>query len=203
MRASDLMTSPPITVRPDVPIKIAASMLLEHAISAMPVVDDDGEMVGIVSEADLVPLEARADPRRHLLPTPQRPTHVPARVDEVMTRDVVALPEDTDVGEVAKLMLEKHVKRIPIVRGSRVVGIISRRDLLKVLARDDDDIRQELDELLSDEILSLGRYTAEVRGGVAVLRGPTDRTSRRLAELLARSVPGVLGIEFANEARAG
>jgi CBS domain-containing protein len=201
MRASDLMTSPPITVRPDVSIKIAASMLLEHAISAMPVVDENGEMVGIVSEGDMVPLETRTDPRRHLLPTPQRPTHVPVRVDEVMTRDVVALPEDADVAEVARLMLHKYVKRIPIVRGNRVVGIISRRDLLRALARDDDDIAHELDDLLSDEILSLGQFTAEVRGGVAVLTGPTDRTSRRLAELLARSVPGVLGIEFADEAR--
>jgi CBS domain-containing protein len=203
MRASDIMTSPPITVRPDCRIKVAASMLLEHAISAMPVVNEDGELLGIVSEGDLVPLETRSDPRRHLLPTPQDRVRVPVSIDEVMTRHVVAVPEDADVAEVARLMLDRHVKRIPVVRGNRVIGIVSRRDLLKVLARDDDDIRHELDQLLSDELLSLGRYTAEVHGGAVVLTGPGDRTSRRLAELLARGVPGVLGIEFAEEARTG
>jgi CBS domain-containing protein len=203
MRAKDIMTRPAITVTPDRPIKVAASLLIEHAISALPVVDEQGELIGIVSEGDLVPLETRPDPRRHLLPTPQRQAHVPLIVQEVMTRDVVALPEDADVAEVARLMLDRHVKRIPIVRDRHVVGIVSRRDLLKVLARDDGDIRHELDALLSDEILSLGRFTADVRGGVAVLVGPGDRASRRLAELLARSVPGVLAVEFADEAVAG
>ncbi len=167
MRATDIMTSPPIVVAPDATIHAAASMLLAHGISAMPVVDELGDLAGIVSEGDLIRLETGPDPRRHVLPTLHETSRVPTTVAEVTTRDVVALPEDADVALVARLMLDRHVKRIPIVRGKRVIGIVSRRDLLKVLARDDDDIRHELDGLLSDEILQLGPYTGSVEGQFA------------------------------------
>jgi CBS domain-containing protein len=203
MRAKDIMTSPAITIGPAATIKEAARMLLDHDISAMPVVGDNHQLVGIVSEGDLVRLETEPDPRRHILPTSHRSTHVPTAVAEVMTRDVVAAPEDADAALIARLMLDRHVKRIPIVQGNEVIGIVARRDLLKVLARDDGDIRHELDELLADEILQLGRFTASVHGGVAVLTGPDDRASRRLAELLARSVPGVLSVEFAEREMVG
>jgi osmotically-inducible protein OsmY len=76
------------------------------------------------------------------------------------------------------------------------VGIVSRRDILKMLARSDVDIRREVEELFDDEILMLGRYTVEVEGGVVTLIGSPDATSRRLSELLVRSVPGVLEVEF-------
>jgi CBS domain-containing protein len=194
MRAKDIMTTPVVTVSPGTSVKEVAALLLQNAISAVPVVDEHEELVGIVSEADLVPLETTPDPRSRILRIPRRAEPVPTTAAEVMTRAVVTLPEEVDASEVARLMLDKHVKRIPIVSGKRVVGIVARRDLLRVLARSDDEIRAEVEENLDDEILMLPRLDVDVTGGVVTLRGSADMTGWRFAELLARSVPGVIDV---------
>ena len=196
MRAKDLMTTPVVTVRPDTSIKEAAALLVDHAVSALPVVTEDEDLVGIVSEADLIPLETTPDPRSQIRRPLHRKEPTPRTVEEVMTRGVAALPEDADASQVARLMLERRVKSIPIVAGSRVVGIVARRDILKMLARSDGDIRRDVEELLDDEVLMLGRFSVDVSDGVITLIGAPDDTSRRLSELLTRSVPGVLDVEF-------
>lgn len=117
-----------------------------------------------------------------------------------MTRDVVALAEDADVSEAARLMVERHVKRIPIVARDRVVGIVSQRDVLRILARRDEEIRADVQRLLDEEAATLGRFRVRVSDGAARLRGPRDERARRLAELVARSVPGVVAVTFADEA---
>lgn len=197
MRAKDIMTTPVVTVHPETTVKEAAALLVDHGISALPVVDEAGELVGIVSEADLIPLEATPDPRRQMLPTHHRPRPVPHAVGEVMTTSVIALPEDADASQAARLMLDRHVKSIPIVSGDHVTGIVARRDVLRMLARSDIDIRHEVEALLDDQILMLPRYEVDVSDGVVTLLGATNVASFRLAELLARSVPGVLEVEFA------
>jgi CBS domain-containing protein len=197
MRTKDIMSSPAVTVTPETHLKDAARLLVERGISAVPVVDAQGALVGIVSEADLVPLEAAPDPRAHAIPVPHSRRRVPHTVSEIMTRDVVVLPGDADAAEAARLMLRRHIKRIPIVSGDRVVGIVSRRDLLRILARRDEEIAAELGDLVDDDALMLGHFRVSVNDGVVTLAGPHDRSSRRLAELLARSVPGVIGVSFA------
>jgi predicted transcriptional regulator len=109
---------------------------------------------------------------------------------------VVSAWAEADTAEVARLMLSNRIRSIPVVADDRVVGIITRRDLIRVLARSDEDIRIELDDLLEDEIRSIGRYQAHIEGGVVTLTGPTDRESRRLVKVLARSVPGVVTVKF-------
>lgn len=188
------MSQPVITVAPGTPLKEVAAILVGHGISAAPVVTESGELVGIVSESDLLHLEA-PDPRRHIAPQP--PGGAPLRTAaDAMTREVVALPEDADVAEVARAMLDRGVKRIPILSAGRITGIVSRRDILKVLARSDGEIRDELQELLDDEVEILGRFESRVSEGIVTLRGPRERAGRRLAELLARSVPGVVAVRF-------
>jgi CBS domain-containing protein len=137
------MSSPVVCVPPDMRLKDVAHLLVEQGISAVPVVDG-GELVGIVSEADLVPLELAPDPRAHLLQFPKAPAGVPQLVAEVMTREVVALPEEADMAEAGRLMLERRIKSIPVLDGGRVVGIVARRDLLEVLARSDEQIAHDL-----------------------------------------------------------
>jgi CBS domain-containing protein len=203
MRVKELMSTPVVCVSPTTPLKQVASILVERGISAVPVVGDDGWLVGIVSEADLVRLEMSEDPRRHLLPTGETPPKVRMQADEVMTRDVIALPEDADAAEAARLMVERRVKRIPIVSGARVVGILSRRDLLRTMVREDSEIKADVDALIGDQAFMVGRFDVIVRGGEVVLDGGGSPSERRLAELLARSVPGVLGVRFEFGAEVG
>jgi CBS domain-containing protein len=198
MRVSDVMSSPVVAVAPDAHPKEVADLLVRHEISAVPVVDGD-ELVGIVSEADLIPLELAPDPRAHLAPVREPPARVPRVVAEVMTREVVALPERADAAEAGRLMLERGVKSIPVVRGRRVVGIVARRDLLRVLARGDEDIAGDLRALLEEELGPPSPYRVAVRDGVVELTGPPDPTTRRLATLLVRGVPGVVDIRFPEE----
>ena len=93
-------------------------------------------------------------------------------------------------------MLERRIKSIPIVRGRRVVGIVARRDLLEVLARSDEDIARDLEALLASELGTPSPYQVTVRDGSVTLTGPADPTSRRLATLLARGVPGVVEVRL-------
>jgi CBS domain-containing protein len=200
MRVKDLMSKPVVCVSVETSLKEVASILVEREISAVPVVDEDRHLVGIVSEADLVRLETVDDPRRHILPTDPLAREIPRQVGEVMTREVIALPEDADAAEAARLMIERHVKRIPIVSGPHVIGILSRRDLLRTMVREDAEIKADVDSLLGDESFMVGRFRVSVGGGVVTLAGEGSSSERRLAELLARGVPGVLGVRFESEA---
>lgn len=136
---------------------------------------------------------------RHLLPVTQRHGRVPTTAGEIMTRDVIVLLEDSDVSYIARLMLDQQLKRVPIVSDSRVVGIVSRRDILRVLARPDPEIRAELQDLLDDKTLMVGRFETKVRDGEVILAGSPNEADRRLARLLARSVPGVVVVRFEDE----
>jgi len=198
MLVRDVMSSPVVTATPGTLLKEVANLLVEHEISAVPVVEHD-ELVGIVSEADLVPLELAPDPRAHLAPVPEPPAQLPRVVAEVMTREVVALPERADAAEAGRLMLERGIKSIPVVRERRVVGIVARRDLLKALARSYEDIAGDLRALLEEELGPPSPYRVAVRDGVVELTGPPDPTARRLATLLVRGVPGVVDLHFAEE----
>jgi CBS domain-containing protein len=198
VRVRDVMSSPVVTVPPGMRLKDVADLLVRHGISAVPVVDN-GELVGIVSEADLIPLELAPDPRAHLIAPADPPVHLPKVAAEAMTQVVVALPEDADAAEAGRLMLERRIKSIPVVRGRRVVGIVARRDLLKVLARSDEDIAGDLELLLAAELGAPSPYRTRVRDGIVELTGPTDPTSRRLASLLARGVRGVVEVRFDEE----
>jgi CBS domain-containing protein len=201
MRASQLMSSPAITVWPETPIKEAAAILTERRISALPVVDGNGDLLGIVSDADLIALETNPDPRSQATPIPPRTEPMPSNVADVMTRHVVTISEETDVAIAARQMLEAGVKRLPVLSGRQVVGILSRHDLLKVLARDDKGIEDSVRAALSEEGRRMGELSVEVRNGVVELSGTTDVRLLRLADVLARSVPGVLDVRHVPRAQ--
>jgi CBS domain-containing protein len=193
MRIKDVMTSPVVTVTPTMRLKQVAALLVRHGFNAVPVVDE-GELVGIVSEADLVGLESSPDPRAHALRWPAPATGIPHLAGEVMTREVLALPADADAAEAARLMLDRGVKSVPVVIGRRVVGIVTRRDLLAVLARSDHAIRADVERLLADE-LGDGHRRVDVVDGVVTLAGFDGDQDGELARLLARTVPGVVEVQ--------
>jgi CBS domain-containing protein len=181
MRTRDIMTSPVVTVPPEAPLKAVATILVQHAINAVPVVDPDGRLLGIVSEADLLALE-----------TPARGDQ-PHTAREVMSQSVYTLAEDTDAAAAARMMLRHGLKSVPVVAGERVVGVVARRDLLRLVARGDDEVRADLEARLRNEIALLQRLRVEVADGVVTVTGAGD-PGRQLVLGLARTLPGVVEV---------
>jgi CBS domain-containing protein len=195
MRTSDLMTSRVVTVTPDARLKDVAAALVEHGVNAVPVVDDRGRLAGIVSEADLLRLNASKDGVRFESPSARRKP--PARTArEVMTQAVYTIPVNADAAAAARLMLRHGLKSVPVVDGDRVVGILARRDLLRLVARSDQDIRAELERRLKEELSSLQRLGIDVGDGVVTFSGPVGALARELPEVLARTVPGVTEVRW-------
>jgi CBS domain-containing protein len=176
------MTSPVVTVTPDTSLKDVAALLVERGINAVPVVDAGDRLCGIVSEANLLALEAAAPHGG-----------APHTAREVMSQSVYTLAEDTDATAAARMMLRHGLKSVPVVVGDRVVGIVARRDLLRLVARGDNDVRADLEGRLKEEIALLQRLRIEVAdGGVTV--GGTGDLGRQLVADLARTVPGVVEV---------
>ncbi len=200
MKVTEIMSSPVFTVSPETPIKEAAQLLVEHGISALPVLSDKGELVGIVSEADLVPMQTRPDPRSQAMPLPPTAGTTPRVVADVMTTNVVTVRTGSEVSQAARTMLEAGIKRVPVLNGRRVIGIVSRRDLVRVIARQDGAVRSELVQKLDDAgIKTTGAFIA-VHSGVAEIELADHGSERRLAEAVALSIPGVLEVRFTDMA---
>lgn len=192
MQTRDIMTSPVVTVTPDTSLKDAAAALVEHGINAVPVVGDGRRLVGIVSEADLLRLEEPHGAGRGSPPARKGPR----TVREVMTRAVYTMPEDADAAAAARLMLRHGLKSIPVVAGGLVVGIVARRDLLRLVARSDQDIHADLERRLKEEVSALQRLGIDVADGVVTFRGPVGAPARELSKVLARAVPGVVEVRW-------
>jgi CBS-domain-containing membrane protein len=202
VKVREIMSRPVITISPGAGLKAAATLLAEHSVSALPVVNTKGELVGIVSEADLMSIETRPDPRTQATPLPPTAGSSPRTVAEVMTRKVLTVSTESEVSQAARIMLDAGIKRVPVVQGRRVVGILSRRDLVKVIARRDQDIEDEIELRFRELGLDgVGRRNVSVAAGVATVRFEGQgASSRRLAESVALTVPGVLEVRFATGA---
>ncbi len=148
MQASDMMTRNVVAVRPEAGLREVARVLLEHGISAVPVIDALGKLVGMVSEGDLIGRDdARRKARRdwwlallaegeELNPDFLATLRDPDRAaQEVMSSPVVTVGETASPREMARLLADHHIKRVPVVREGKVVGIVSRADLLRAFAR--------------------------------------------------------------------
>lgn len=134
------------------------------------------------------------DPTAHLRATPKPPSHRPHVVAEVMTRNVVSAWLLEDVADVARTMLDRDVRSVPVLDGGHVVGIVSRRDLLRSVLRTDDVLLHEVQQRLDAYAGGEHRWTATVTDGVVRVGGAVDDAERRVVEILARTVPGVAGV---------
>jgi CBS domain-containing protein len=194
MRARDVMTHNPITVGVDVPVREAAARLSEHAITSMPVVDDDGQVIGIVSEIDLLRNRMPHDPRSSVRMQAD-PPDPPRSVGDVMSDTVVCLPDAADAADLAEAMVENHLRAIPILAGGDLVGIVSRRDLLRTLLRDDTAIRAEAIERLTECIADAQHFNVDVNDGVITVSGHFgDDRDQRLIQSVLRTVPGTVRV---------
>jgi CBS domain-containing protein len=191
MRARDLMTSPAITVYPWTSVKEAAGLLASCGFTALPVLDDDDRLIGVVTEADLI---------RDLLSLDPRNIHDEAAAAEmtvasVMTTPVTAMGSGTDVNELGQVLIEASIRAIPIVDGSTVVGIVTRGDIVRALARTDDAIAADVRHRL-EVYGGAARWTVEVHDGTARIVDAFDTdTDHEVAILLAQAVPGVVATE--------
>lgn len=192
MLVRDVMTAPAITVAPRTSVKEGLRILDRHRVTALPVVASDGHLLGIVSEADLLHDTVRHDDRAHLIP--HEHTHSLARsVEDVMSTRSITVSPESDLSEAVDLMTGTAVKSLPVVENGRVVGVLSRSDIVHLLARSDDQICAEIDDLLRSAELD---YQVDVEDGEALLEGSQDPHKRRVAEVIAGSVKGVLSVRF-------
>lgn len=158
MQARDVMVCGVISVGPDIPVQFAANAMVSNCVSALPVIDIYAKLVGIISEGDLI-RRVEIGTERH--PPGAGETPMPSdslakefvrsrakRVSDVMTREVITAQPETSLREIANMMERHSIKRVPIVENERVVGIVSRANLLQVLARVNDTDWVESDRVL-------------------------------------------------------
>jgi CBS-domain-containing membrane protein len=196
----DVMTTRVIWVKRDATFREMAVALRENRVSAFPVIDDDGTVVGVVSEADLLTKEALADQGLldGLLHHRDQNKARGITAGDLMTTAVVAVrPQDT-VEHAAKLMYERRVKRLPVTDANgHLVGIVSRADVLAVFGRSDEDIRQEIaDEVIPGEFLMHPEtVAATVHDGVVTLLGvpETNAAGHQIVQVI-RHVEGVVAV---------
>jgi CBS domain-containing protein len=194
MKANEIMTRPVVTASVGTAVREVAALLAQHQVTALPVVDDNGALVGIVSEGDILVNRVAPDPRNHLRRDAGHadPAHL---VDDVMTTTVVAMGPTADVADIADLMLSYDVRSVPIVDGPHVVGIISRRDLLRALLRDDSAVAAEVRTRLDAYSGHQDRWHIQVTDGVVTVTGHfDDDTERQVVTNLAGTVAGVTNV---------
>jgi CBS domain-containing protein len=212
MRAHQIMTRPVITVSPETRIVEAANIMLQRHVSGLPVVDAAGKLVGIVSEGDLIrrPEIGTQKKRARWLGFLTGPgklakdfVHEQGRkVGEVMTSSPLTVAEDTTLADIADLMENNNIKRLPVMRGDALVGIVSRANLLQAVASlaryipdptaDDDHIRNRLIAALQKQDWCPFGLNVIVRDGIVHLSGViTDERSRLAAIVSAENIDGV------------
>ncbi|MER7182568.1 CBS domain-containing protein [Streptomyces hyaluromycini] len=198
-----VMVSDVVTAGNSTPFKELVRLLEEHRISGLPVVDEDGKVIGVVSETDLM-LHQTRDPehdRRHLTGHGTRREAVKSSASTahgVMSTPAVTIRSDATVTEAARLMAGHRVERLPVVdEQDQLVGIVTRGDLLQVFLRSDDEIVREVRQEVLGNTLWLAPYTVEVtaHNGVVTLTGQLERRSEiPVAVGMTRRLDGVVDV---------
>jgi CBS domain-containing protein len=203
LTVSDVMTRRVITARGSTPVKELTRLMVEHRISALPVLDDDDRLIGVVSAADVVLKQGHQVPRRpHWWEPPEQRAGVRRAAGDtagrLMTTVPVSISEQASLPQAARLMSDRGAKRLPVLdTDDRVVGVVSRIDLLRAFVRSDDDIQADvLDEVFVHLLWpDPTEVRIEVRDGVVELTGSVDRRSTaEAAERLVRRLDGVVDV---------
>jgi CBS domain-containing protein len=218
MKAADVMTRRVVSVSPETSVAEAVRLMLQDDISGLPVVDEHGRLAGIVTEGDFLRrAETDTERRRQRWLTfllgpgrlAQEYVHTHGRkVAEVMTPDVVSVTEYTPLREIVRLMEGRRIKRVPVTRDGKLVGIVSRANLLRAMASvagevgtadtdDDSEIRTRLlAELEKQPWVPQVSTNIVIRNGIVHLWGVIfDEEQRRALVVAAENVPGVKGVE--------
>jgi CBS domain-containing protein len=213
MRAHQIMTRSVITIAPDATILEAAKTMLQHHVSGLPVVDAAGKLLGIVSEGDFIRRSEIGTPRKRgrwlkVLLGDSAVDYVREhgrRVSDVMTGDPVTITEDATLEEIVDAMETNGVKRLPVMKEDRLVGLVSRANLMQAVASiareipdptaDDDHIRSRVIAAIDKNDWSPFGLNVVVRDGIVHLSGMiTDERSRQASVVAAQNVTGVIKV---------
>jgi CBS domain-containing protein len=223
MLARQVMTPNPIAVAATIAVEDVARILLERRISAVPVIDAESRVIGIVSEGDLMRRREAGTERRYswwleLVSDPQTMARdfvksTGHKVSDVMTKQVISVGEDTPLAAIAEILEKRHIKRVPVVKNGKLVGIVSRADLVRALltgraaagasAASDSDIRDHFLARLGQEPWGPRSFVNIVvsEGQVELWGFAGSPDEARAIGLLAEDVPGVRGV--VNNVRVG
>jgi CBS domain-containing protein len=208
MRVQDIMTNDPVTVAPDAPFKEVVERMVRREVSSLPVVDAQGSLVGLISEADLICKEAYGGTHRRAIALlagvfSARDHHWVTKAEgsdaaAIMTRRPVVCRPHEDVRTAARRMVQRGVKHMPVVQAGTVIGIVSRHDVLKMFDRPDDEIATEVHSVLSQDANMPDDFhiRSSVHQGVVQLVGDV-RYAWDVAIVVSklREIPGVVGID--------
>ena len=187
MLVRDLMTTDVVAVGPGASIRDAARMMFRYRVSGVTVVDIDDHVLGIITEGDFLAMEIER----------QETGRVPSAVSEVMSKSVKTIPPEMDVTGAARFMQAQDVKRLVVASDGKMVGIISRFDIVSAFTRPDDLIEDEIREDLVRRVLFVDPETIDVsvlNGVVTFVGSIGTRTEARLVEELARRLDGVVDV---------
>jgi CBS domain-containing protein len=206
MKVKDVMKTEVTTVGPETMLRDVAAILAERGISGLPVVENGGSVIGVVSEADILMKEAAPQARRDGLlgrllepPDPDADAKLAARTArEAMTSPAVTVESKESVPRAAALMVERGINRLPVVDGGALVGIVTRADLVRAFTREDSAIASEIrnEVILRQFWVDPETVLVNVKNGEVTLKGELER--RSVAELLGsfvERVPGVVAVD--------
>jgi CBS domain-containing protein len=183
------MTSPAFSVHEDASLEAALQLMAKARVTGLPVVDGDGRVVGIISESDLLQADLEPDPRAHMRVASAPSGPLPASVGQVMTAHPHTVREDSDVAELAHTFAHTAWKSVPVVRGDVLLGVVSRSDVIRAMARSDTDIAAEISRILVE--IGLPAWHADVILGVVHITGTASDRERAVVTSIAQSVRGV------------
>lgn len=208
MKVRELMTEKVFTIGPEAPIKDVAKILVDNGISGLPVCDIEGRVIGVISEGDILykehdPSEGHiGGPLGWIIEgTPNHAGSIKAKAltaRTAMTSPAITIAPHESVAGAARIMCEHHVNRLPVVMNEKLVGLVTRSDLVRAFTRTDAEIEQELikDVLGRTMWIDPDKVEIDVRDGVAVLSGRLHtRSDVELLNRLAARVPGLVAVE--------
>lgn len=196
MLVREIMTAPALCVRPEADVDEALRLMAERRVTALPVVDEQGDVIGVISEIDVLRRAVEPDTRAHATPVSQTQP-LPKTIGEIMTPDPRTTTEGADVSDLIELFTTSRFKSLPVVRGNHLIGVVSRSDVIRALWRDDDDLRDELVSAFHD--YGQDHWDIRVSHGVVEVRGTGGALERDVATAIARSILGVRRVQVIGE----
>lgn len=188
MLVREIMTAPAVSVRPDSDMDEALRVMAERKVTAVPVVDDAGHVVGVLSEIDVLRRAVEPDTRAHKAHHDQVEP-LPHNVGEIMTPNPTTTTEGSDVSDLVQLFTVSSYKSLPVVRGGRLVGVVSRSDVIRALWRQDGELLEDVMAAFHD--YGQDHWNITVQHGCVEISGAGGALEREVAHAIARSVLGV------------